>query len=59
MTKWFIKMEGFSIEPVEAETASKAKYKVYKMAQEAGYYRYGFKSFLVDVERIWKRDDLK
>lgn len=56
MPKWIVKLNEFDIEqPVEAETASKARYKVYKMAREAGYFRDGcFRAFLENVGSTWR-----
>jgi len=56
MALWVVNMDGFTIDPVEAETASKARYKVYKMAREADYFRDGgFRAFLERVGSVWRK----
>ena len=48
---WLVPLYGFDHIAAVADTASKAKFAVYKAAREAGYYagRDGFRSFLSDV----------
>lgn len=56
MAEWIVKLDGFDSVPVEAETASKARYKVYKLAREAGYFRDGcFRAFLERVGSTWRK----
>lgn len=54
MSNWVVKLDGFDPEPVEAETASQARYKVYKMTREAGY-SWGFRAFLERVGSTWRK----
>jgi hypothetical protein len=55
MSNWVVKLDGFDPEPVEAETASQARYKVYKLARDAGYFREGFRAFLERVGSTWRK----
>ncbi len=56
MSIWIVKVDGADVDPVEAETASKARYKVYKLAREAGYFRDGcFRAFLERVGSTWRK----
>ena len=55
MYQWIVRLDGFESQTVEAETASKARYKVYKLAREADYFRNGFSEFLERVGSTWRK----
>lgn len=53
--QWVVSVDGFVSQTVEAETASKARYKVYKLAREADYFRNGFREFIERVRSTWRK----
>lgn len=52
MIRWRITMRGWGDLFYEARTASKAKYRAYLQAREAGFYRGGFRAFIADVTGV-------
>lgn len=46
--RYIVRCDGFDDCHVEAATASAAKYRAFKLAREAGYFRESFKAFLAN-----------
>lgn len=55
LTRWIVAVDGFDEHAVYAVTASKARYRAYKDAEDAGFFigRDGFARFIVR-SRVWR-----